>query len=424
MVRQPPPPRLPKATSKEEGSAQVAPFKFLLPRRDDQIIGGRRCRRKKPTSDIDSLPDELLMEVLAHIPGQDIYGARLVCRKWYNIIHTRDFMRFYLQHATYGLLFKENQLKDMDNLYVMNPTTGQVVLLPPRVKRVQTGFHAIGYVPASMEYKAVIFWPESAIYEKSWCYILNVGVDKSWRKVEFESTTPLGWHQLMISEGFMHWSHYTANQVLTLNLETETFTETPGPNPVTRTGNVNNIYLSTGRYLSLLRCCGYNSWEIWEMSRPERGEWRKKADFSLEAHKGRFEQLGILHDKFLIPVGLDLGLASTITPPTNTRKEKSPVRSGRPSKPEFPQKRGKLRDHHPRRKDHRRHATAESTGKSATYDPILAPESTANLFRGPEPTSPVENNPPTGSPPKKVAESGPPSPSILESVAGRGGDLV
>ncbi|CAA0834887.1 Unknown protein [Striga hermonthica] len=144
----------------------------------------------------------------------------------------------------------------------MNPTTGQVVLLPPLVDHVQTGFHAIGYVPASMEYKAVIFCPLSAMYDKRWCYILNVGVDKSWRKVEFESTTPLRLHQLMISEGFMHWAHPTTNQVLTVNLETETFTETPGPNPnpvAAGTGNVNNIYLSTGRYLSLLRCCGDES---------------------------------------------------------------------------------------------------------------------------------------------------------------------
>ncbi|CAA0834886.1 Unknown protein [Striga hermonthica] len=111
-------------------------------------------------------------------------------------------------------------------------------------------------------------------------------------------------HHFMISEGFMHWTHPPTNQVLTVNLETETFIETPGPIPVAGTGNVNNIYLSTGRYLSLLRRSGDYSWEIWEISRPERGEWRKKADFSLEAHKGRFKQLGLRHDdKFLIPVG-------------------------------------------------------------------------------------------------------------------------
>ncbi|CAA0834834.1 Unknown protein [Striga hermonthica] len=346
MLRQPPPPRLSKAAIKEEGSAQVAPFKFLLPQ-DDQIIGGRtfylrRCKRKRPT-EIDSLSDELLMEVLARIPiGQDIYEARLVCRKWYHIIHTRDFMRFYLQHATYVLLFKctilgsflmlpqggarveisrlrykrkrpitsscnglwlENQVGDRDNLYAMNPATGQVVLLPPLVKRVQVGFHAIGYVPASMEYKAVVFWPQSALCEKRYCYILNVGVDKLWRKVEFEFTTPLRKNHLMISEGFMHWTHPPTNEVLTLNLETEIFTETPGPPPVAGTRYVDNIYLSTGRYLSILRRSGDYSWEIWEMSRPERGEWRKKADFSLEAHKGRFEELGILHEEFLTPVG-------------------------------------------------------------------------------------------------------------------------
>ncbi|CAA0816161.1 Unknown protein [Striga hermonthica] len=334
MMRQPPPPRLSKAASKEEGNAQIIGGRTLSP---------RMCsRRKRPITDIDSLSDELLMEVLARVPGKELYEARLVCREWYHLLHTRDFMRFYLQHAPYGLLFEctilgsylmlsqggvrveitklgykrrlhiasscnglwlGNQLGDRDNLYVTNPTTGQVVLLPPLVNRVQSGFHAMGYVPASMEYKAVIFWPASEIEKRMHCYILNVGVDKSWRKVEFESTTPLRMDRLMISEGFMHWTHPPTNQVSTLNLETEIFTETPGPIPLGGAGNVNNIYLWTGRYLSLLRCYGDNSWDIWEMSRPERGEWRKKVDFSLAAHKGRFEQLGLRHDDLLIPVG-------------------------------------------------------------------------------------------------------------------------
>ncbi|CAA0828467.1 Unknown protein [Striga hermonthica] len=116
-------------------------------------------------------------------------------------------------------------------------------------------------------------------------HILTVG-DESWRVVEFDEHKLSKLGSVFITEGFMHWS-LNEDKVLTLNLETEAFTESSGPG-YTRGDVVKNTYLSTGRCLSLLRECGELSWEVWEMCR-DTFEWRKSGEFSLEGHKSEFE---------------------------------------------------------------------------------------------------------------------------------------
>ncbi|CAA0829133.1 Unknown protein [Striga hermonthica] len=353
MVRQPPPPRRP---GKEESNTEVEPFKFLAPPVHQQIYYRRRCKRKRVTTDIESLPHELLIEVLARIPPgrqHDIYEARLVCRKWYNIIHTRNFMSAYLHHSPYGLLFKsvcilpqrggvgvgvemtqlsykprcevtsscnglwlETNMKERGRkLFVTNPTTGQIVCLPPCVRKVSKERYAMGYAPASMEYKAVIYYPPrgTRLCPRPTCHILTVGVDKKWRNLDLglissEKAITAFFKPPLITEGFIHWNHPHTHHVLTLNVETETFTETPAPLPPLQDfparGRQTNIYLSTGKYLTLLSHYGREcSWEVWEMSRPETGEWRKKAHFCLEVHKERFEISGVVPKDFFLPVG-------------------------------------------------------------------------------------------------------------------------
>ncbi|CAA0842065.1 Unknown protein [Striga hermonthica] len=350
-----PPPR--RRPGKEElNTEEVAPFKFLVPPVDQTIrtFYPRRCKRKRVTSDIESLPDELLFEVLVRIPGQDIYEARLVCRKWYHIIHTHNFMSAYLHHSPYGLLFKskcsesllvlpqrgrggrigiemtqlrykrrclvfsscnglwlEKNLQSENDLYVTNPTTGQNFLLPPCVIHVADANHAMAYTPASMEYKVVIFCPPNKTFRPV-CHILTAGVDKTWRDVDLgpissEEASRSFRNPPLVTEGFVHWKHPRTHHLLTLNVETETITETPAPFPQLQDFPVHasrtDIYLSTGKYLSLLRPYGECSWQVWEMSRPETGEWKKKAHFSLEGNEERFKQLGFAPKEFLFPQG-------------------------------------------------------------------------------------------------------------------------
>ncbi|KAL3629279.1 hypothetical protein CASFOL_026501 [Castilleja foliolosa] len=309
--------------------------------RSTHIYYLRSCRRKRLT-EIESLPDEVMFDVLVRLEAQDIYdSARLVCSKWYHMIHTHTFIHAHLHHSTYGLLFQtkstfqdslfmvvgesgrveisksrykprcpvptscnglllELQEESNSNFYVSNPITRQMFALP-RFVGYTRNYHVFGiaYAAATMGYKAVRLLYRS---KKSLCFILTIRVDKSWRTVGMEFEPP--YVVPLNTEGFMHWYDVTNNEVLTMNVETEIITKTSGPIPRVVYRNRGDIYLSTGRYLSMLRPCGEFCWEVWEMKPKIDYRWRKVCDISLEAHKcSTFQGFGSKQYELLIPTG-------------------------------------------------------------------------------------------------------------------------
>ncbi|KAL3629229.1 hypothetical protein CASFOL_026451 [Castilleja foliolosa] len=358
IVRQPPSP----TAARKEG--KMEPKMIGGNKRSTRTYYPRSCKRKrKRLTEIESLPEEVLFDVLVRLEAQDIYeSARLACSKWYHMIHTHTFIYAHLQRSTYGLLIQstfgdsffmavgesgrveisKNRYKlrcpiktscnglllEFDRgsnsspyflnpasnykLYVLNPATRQIFALPPFVgELIKYELFGIAYDADSMVYKAVVI----AGSRKNVCYILTIGVDNSWRTVDSEclsslatlhKTTPL------ITEGFVHWYNVVTNVVLTMNVETEIITETSGPNPEnhlhtylsTNPEYHRNTYLSTGRYLSLFRPCGDFCWEVWEMKPNIDYRWRKVCDISLKAHKcSTFQRFDITERVILVPLG-------------------------------------------------------------------------------------------------------------------------
>ncbi|KAK6121638.1 hypothetical protein DH2020_044615 [Rehmannia glutinosa] len=286
----------------------------------------RRCIRRMLKTNIDSLPDDIVFDILVHIPAQDIYNAtRLVCRKWYQMILTHNFIHVHLQHSTCGLLIKNwldrtshptfvamrqgrieiSKLSDKFNhlflsscnglilefdclksyaLYIANPVTKQRSALPTFSANTTSDCSAIAYAATSMEYKVVntcYFMNGNTDEFEHDCAILTVGVDKSWRRVNIQHLS------------------LTAKELLKRTpFATEVHSE--------RLGYYH--YLSMGSYLSLLIDCSEFSWEVWEM-KPETGEWTKMPKIDLEAQKCTFEQLCCKYDSSssltcsLLPVG-------------------------------------------------------------------------------------------------------------------------
>ncbi|KAL3615465.1 hypothetical protein CASFOL_041126 [Castilleja foliolosa] len=284
---------------------------------DSEVKNGR--------SNINSLPDEIVFDILARVPAQDIYGAvRSVCLKWNQMIRTHKFVNTHLHHSTYGLLIqkriqrslkltfmslsRQGQIElrslnyDLEHriwcsscnglilecerenklaLYITNPVTMQRFSLPPfALLDPYVGFYysAIAYASLSMEYKVVGVYRNR---EYLWgCTILTVGVDESWRPVcaqhlSLEAKENLAVRQLT-TEGFVHWA-YKGNCVLTLNVETEIITEYRVPS----SDDDRVFYFSTGKYLSMLIEHGGWSWEVWEM-KPETGEWTQLPEIDLK----------------------------------------------------------------------------------------------------------------------------------------------
>ncbi|CAA0828473.1 Unknown protein [Striga hermonthica] len=197
------------------------------------------------------------------------------------------------------LAFSEKE--SLRHVTLSRRSTGEKLCLPPpnfagRPKTIRMalwGAAKARFSSAGKLHKVVLCFPpdQHEAVKADEFHILSVG-EGSWRVVSFEprvsETSPV-----LITEGFMHWCTKNDEKVLSMNLETEVFTESFGPNcPNNINNNVarkdfQNTYLSTGKYLSLLRQCGEFVWEVWEMS-PDTFAWRKMGDFSLEGQKRQY----------------------------------------------------------------------------------------------------------------------------------------
>ncbi|KAL7122777.1 hypothetical protein ACP275_01G064900 [Erythranthe tilingii] len=309
--------------------------------------------RKRCSTNIESLPDELVFLILLELPAEDIYdSAMLVCKKWYEMIDTDEFVHSHFQHSTPGLLIQNrthkydravfaairkgkieiskfgykftdralascnglvlNHYSENDYaLQIVNPATKQrLFVTPPFTKKVSRhNSFGIVHVASTMAYKVFhTYFHYTNEYLYTWgCSLLTVGVDKYWRRVHirpvFQETTIVHTTQ-QTTEGFMHWI-WSNDCVLTLNVETEVITSTPVPRGCK---HVPKWYLSKGKYLSLVALCGDSSFDVWEM-KSETGEWTKtyKVDFEPLSKYGRVTPVAWLkHGEVLVLSGSDL----------------------------------------------------------------------------------------------------------------------
>ncbi|KAL7122737.1 hypothetical protein ACP275_01G062600 [Erythranthe tilingii] len=300
----------------------------------------RRCKdRKSFSTNIESLPDELLFEILLLLSSKDIHnGARLVCKRWYNIIRNPNFVKAHLRNnpSTVGLLIQsydvpgdpafvslrrgkvevsklnynfpqtiwsscnglilELDLKTQKGVYILNPETNFRFDLPRAIPEPDEHLeYCIAYSAASKEYKVVhtsYYTKYYGIPKLRYCAILTVGVDKSWMRVGTQHLSATARNILtgfpLATEGFIHW---TSNErlhthVLTMNVETEVITANVVPQGY---GESFGYYLPMGSCLTLFIELSEFSFEILKM-KSETGEWTKLPNVDLEGRRRRIEQ--------------------------------------------------------------------------------------------------------------------------------------
>ncbi|KAL8063075.1 hypothetical protein ABFX02_01G004300 [Erythranthe guttata] len=306
----------------------------------------RRCKYKglSSTTNIESLPEEMVFHILLD-----------------KIIHTHNFIQEHLKHSSPGLLIQDwttsedptfvtlsrggkvvNNFKfklkskyrpklnsrywatfnglaleeypskeTLHSLFVVNVTTNKRIAVPvfSAHQKVLHYYSCIGYAPASKEYKVV----QSYSYSGSnnlriqGCAILTLGVHKSWRCIDTQHMSAAAVHLLgfipLITEGFVHWGEWSSTCFLSLNLESEIFTETPIPQDIYVDKIVYNYYFSTWRSVTRINVTRRGFlWDIWEMKKP--GEWKKVLKIDLDAQKCKIEKhWGCTLLNGLIPVG-------------------------------------------------------------------------------------------------------------------------
>ncbi|KAL3615622.1 hypothetical protein CASFOL_041283 [Castilleja foliolosa] len=288
-------------------------------------------RNMSKATKIESFPDDVLFEILLRVPAQDLYdSSRLVCRKWYNMIRTRNFAHSHFQRSTPALLAVDlcsneqafmtmqngrieiSKWSDGDNRlvlsscnglvveiddlnlkpYITNHVTRQQFALPPFLpeKVVTRKWFALEYVASSSAYKVVgVSYPLDLNGDLA-CAIMTVGVDTDWRRrvsTQHLSFTAKTFFSLwpLTTGGFVHWTRNDCTEcVVTMNVESEIVTEIPGPCLLDDGKSLWCRYRPMGSYLSLFIGRSEFSWEVWKM-KPETGEWTKMPGIDLEPLK-------------------------------------------------------------------------------------------------------------------------------------------
>ncbi|KAL3615385.1 hypothetical protein CASFOL_041046 [Castilleja foliolosa] len=115
--------------NEEEGNSEI-----IVPKKRIKVIKFRShpyylrsCKRLE--SNINSLPDDIVFDILVQIPAQDIYSAvRPVCRKWYQMTRTHKVVNTHLHHSTYGLLLQKQVSKSIELTFMSLSRQGQIEL--------------------------------------------------------------------------------------------------------------------------------------------------------------------------------------------------------------------------------------------------------------------------------------------------------
>ncbi|KAL3615692.1 hypothetical protein CASFOL_041353 [Castilleja foliolosa] len=311
-------------------------------------------RNMPKATNIESLPDDVLFEILLRVPAQHLYdSSRLVCHKWFNMIKTRKFAHSHFQRSTPGLLAVdllkiEHTFMTMQNgriemskwsygnshivesscnglvlevdlnlkRYITNHVTKQRFALPTLLSEnhvMASQWFALAYVASSTSYKVVgVSYPDVLDCDLV-CAIMTVGVDKDWRRRVSTQHLSLKAKTLfrgspLITPGFVHWARKDYFEcVLTMNVVSETITQIPGPCLRDDGKSVWCRYLPMGNYLSMFIGRSEFSWEVWKM-KPETGEWTKMPSIELEPQKVpkylfiEFEKRRFL-EHMLVPIG-------------------------------------------------------------------------------------------------------------------------
>ncbi|XP_057775964.1 uncharacterized protein LOC130994871 [Salvia miltiorrhiza] len=341
VLRKPPPPLVRRCCT--DGSVSD-PHSDILSRQSE-----------RPTN-IESLPTDLLFEILLLLPADHLYmRARLVCRRWCHIIRSHAFINAHMHSATYGLLLwpltdntlplyvtadadggihtselnhiselgvlfncdgfaLEMALGDYYRLQLANPATKQLFRQPrPREGlRYIMALCGLAYSAASLAHKVIVPYTvrhsPPRLQTDYGLDVFTVGVDESWRHVEIHHLPDHVRRCLLrkaplTSEGFLHWGW--GKYCATLDAETEIISVSEAPYEY---HECNYKYLSAGRCLSLLVACGDLSWEdlsweVWVM-KAETGEWRKALpNVDLRAQKCRIQQFAPEDGRVLMPLG-------------------------------------------------------------------------------------------------------------------------
>ncbi|KAG5538911.1 hypothetical protein RHGRI_019454 [Rhododendron griersonianum] len=298
--------------------------------------------KEKKRSIILSLPVEIIFNILVWIPADILYNSmRYVCRQWYNIVCDPVFIQEQLIHSSVGLIVDNNgsvraQYFEVGNMNatrsielgypfrcqidatcdglvlftegqnrmvhgnhvtndqavcVANPLTKQKVTLPPPPPGCRPAhfYYSLACSHLAREYKVVFTCLSHGCQFFDWM-VVTVGKDQAWRLIDSKKLSDLGRNHSpdirLSTVGFLYLIYDRYVSIVALDVQSETFYEFPGPTVPHSSDKDVVSYLVRRNYLScIVRLESGTLLDVWELSDPMSGGWRKLYTFDFDVPK-------------------------------------------------------------------------------------------------------------------------------------------
>ncbi|XP_059670538.1 putative F-box protein At1g47730 [Cornus florida] len=291
----------------------------------------RRKRKRSPFF----LPEEILFSILLKLPVEVLCNVmRYVCREWYNVINDPCFIDAHLQKSTNCLLiqsyrfpnffhfveihdsdiqtrmvryeFPMSAYSSCDGLilfrcneegifYVANPTTMQLVKLPPlSSKWCFIRAPLLTYFRSTGRCKVVLILRDENNHNV--CLILTVGADSAWRQIDTKHFPDFASHSFSCKSfstgGYIYLTCDYASHLFALDAEAEIFHRFPKPDCT-----IGGKYMVWKSFLGLVAHHAAFVWELWALTDLNTGKWTKLLYIDLRGKRCKIEQ------KFDVPYG-------------------------------------------------------------------------------------------------------------------------
>ncbi|XP_057498358.1 uncharacterized protein LOC130782913 [Actinidia eriantha] len=231
----------------------------------EEVLNGRvsctnsktvACSNNKKESSIHFIPEEIISHILIWLPADILYNST-------RVLATCDGL----------VLFSD---KHNRTIYVANPLTKQRATIPTFTSHPSVSHFSLARAHSTKEYKVMHTYIPSG--GKDFCGIVTVGKDLAWRPINFQKLSESGQRLITYTSistgGFLYWASNNYPCGVALDVESEMFYDFHCP--VVANKNKCGVYLARGNYLSCLVLFNLRaSMDVWELSDPLIGEWRK-----------------------------------------------------------------------------------------------------------------------------------------------------
>ncbi|CAI9087742.1 OLC1v1021890C1 [Oldenlandia corymbosa var. corymbosa] len=146
------------------------------------------------------LPTEIQTEILSRLPVESISRFKCVCKRWYNIIASREFAELHNQRSEVEYVYKEYEGEE-DSITFANMSglllerivsTGKYRIRNPKTKYMRDvpcprpGYLVsmmMFYLPETEDYKLVCITKKEETSKNVRCKVLRIGTDFAWRHI-------------------------------------------------------------------------------------------------------------------------------------------------------------------------------------------------------------------------------------------------